>query len=171
MTEPTNKPVAPALAAATQGARRATEVAAASAGGAAAATPCAAVVASLPDPEVVEKRQRRRFTAADKQRILAEADACAPGQLGALLRREGLYSSNLTTWRQQREAGILAGLAACKRGPKAPVPDPQAQRIAVLERECERLRQRLVQAETIIDVQKKVSLLLGLEPTASAGSC
>jgi transposase len=170
MTVPTTKTVAPALAAETQGARRATEVSAASAGGAATATPAAAVVAPLPDPEVVEKRRRRRFTAADKQRILAEADACAPGQLGALLRREGLYSSNLTTWRQQREAGILAGLAACKRGPKTQAPDPQTQRIAVLERECERLRQRLVQAETIIDVQKKVSLLLGLEPTPSAGS-
>jgi transposase-like protein len=172
MTVPTTtKPVAPALAAETQGARRATEVSAASAGGAAAATPAAAVVASLPDPEVVEKRRRRRFTATDKQRILAEADACAPGQLGALLRREGLYSSNLTTWRQQREAGILAGLAACKRGPKTQAPDPQAERIAVLERECERLRQRLMQAETIIDVQKKVSLLLGLDPTARTGSC
>jgi transposase len=170
MTAPATKPVPPALAAETQGARRATEVSAASAGGAATATPDGAVLASVPDPEVVEKRCRRRFTAADKQRILAEADACAPGQLGALLRREGLYSSNLTTWRQQREAGILAGLAARKRGPKSAAPDPQAQRIAALERECERLRQRLVQAETIIDVQKKVSLLLGLEPIASAGS-
>jgi transposase len=171
MTVPATKPVPPALAAETQGARGATEVSAASAGGAAPATPVAAVAASLPDPEVVEQRRRRRFTAADKQRILAEADACAPGQLGALLRREGLYSSNLTTWRQQREAGILEGLGACKRGPKAQAPDPQAQRIAVLEHECERLRQRLVQAETIIDIQKKVSRLLGLEPTASAGSC
>jgi hypothetical protein len=93
MTIPTTKPVSPALAAETQGARRATEVSAASAGGAAAATPAAAVTTSLPEPEVVEQRRRRRFTAADKQRILAEADACAPGQLGALLRREGLYSS------------------------------------------------------------------------------
>jgi transposase-like protein len=127
-------------------------------------------VAPLPDPEVAEKRRRRRFTAADKLRILAQAEACEPGQLGALLRREGLYSSNLTTWRQQREAGILAGLQPRKRGPKAAVPDPQAQRIAALERECEQLRRRLVQAETIIDVQKKVSLLLGLEPTPSTGS-
>jgi hypothetical protein len=111
MTEPlATKTVAPALAAETQGARRATEVSAANAGGATTATPPAAVITCLPNPEVVEKPRRRRFTAADKQRILAEADACAPGQLGALLRREGLYSSNLTTWRQQREAGVLAGL-------------------------------------------------------------
>jgi transposase len=170
MTVPTPKPVPPAVAAQTSVALRAPCVCAATAGGATVARPAAAVVAPLPDPEVAEKRRRRRFTAADKQRILAEADACEPGQLGALLRREGLYSSNLTTWRQQREAGILAGLQPRPRGPKAAAPDPQTQRIAALERECEQLRRRLVQAETIIEVQKKVSLLLGLEPTPRTGT-
>lgn len=128
------------------------------------------MVASLPDPEVAEKRRRRRFSAADKLRILAQADACEPGQLGALLRREGLYSSNLTTWRQQREAGILAGLQPRQRGPKVVAADPQALRIEALERECAQLRRRLEQAETIIEVQKKVSLLLGLEPMPSTAS-
>ena len=85
-----------------------------------------------------------------------------PGQIGALLRREGLYSSHLTTWRRQREAGALAGLAPRKRGHKANPRDRQTQRLVELERENERLRHRLVQAETIIDVQKKVSSLMGI---------
>ena len=102
--------------------------------------------------------------------MLEEADRCAPGELGALLRREGLYSSHLTTWRRQREAGALAALTPRKRGRRAHARDAQATRVAELEREVEQLRQRLVQAETIIEVQKKVSLLLGIDPSPSASA-
>jgi transposase len=108
------------------------------------------------DPEVVERTSRRRFTAKYKLRVLEQADGCTEsGQIGALLRREGLYSSHLTTWRRQREAGAFAGLAPRKRGHKANPENRQTQRMAELERENERLRHQLVQAETIIDVQKK----------------
>jgi transposase len=115
------------------------------------------------DPEVLEKASRRRFTAKYKLRVLEQADGCTePGQIGALLRREGLYSSHLSTWRRQREAGALAGLAPRKRGCKANPQTSQTRRMAELEWENERLRHRLAQAETIIDVQKKVSSLLGI---------
>lgn len=115
--------------------------------------------ASTPDPEVVPKAQRRKFTAEYKERILAQADACTQaGQLGALLRREGLYRSHLATWRRQRTQFGLAGLAPRKRGPKQ---DPQAAEITRLQRENERLLARLQRAENIIDVQKKVAQLLG----------
>jgi transposase len=115
--------------------------------------------ASTPDPEVVPKATRRRFTAEYKERVLAQADACTkPGQLGALLRREGLFRSHLGKWREQRKQLGLAGLAPRKRGPK---PDPQAAEIARLQRENERLQARLRRAENIIDVQKKVAQLLG----------
>ena len=108
-----------------------------------------------PDPQVVPKAERRRFSSEYKQRILAEADLCTEkGQIGALLRREGLYSSHLTTWRRQREQGALGR----KRGRK---PDPQAAEIKRLEQENERLRLRLERAEHIIDVQKKLAQLLG----------
>ncbi|MCP5117341.1 MAG: transposase [bacterium] len=87
---------------------------------------------------------------------MEQADRCKePGQIGALLRREGLYSSHLTTWRRQRESGTLKALASHKRGPKAKPQDQQSRRLAELEREIEQLRQKLAQAETIIDVQKK----------------
>jgi transposase-like protein len=127
-------------------------------------------VAITPDPEVVEKASRRRFTAKYKLQVLAEADRCEPGEIGALLRREGLYSSHLTTWRRQREAGALAALTPRKRGRRGHTVDAQGTRVAELEREVERLRQRLLQAETIIEVQKKVSLLLGIDPSPSASS-
>jgi transposase len=118
------------------------------------------IVRNLPDPEVVVKAQRRRFTAEYKQRILQEADACTQqGGIGALLRREGLYSSHLSTWRRQRQQGELQGLTPAKRGRKA---DPQAAENARLVRETERLKAQLARAELIIDVQKKVSQLLGL---------
>ena len=121
--------------------------------------------AARPDPEVVPKAKRRKFTAEYKLRILAEADACTrPGQIGALLRREGLYSSLLDKWRHQRRKGSLQALAPQKRGPKA---DPLAAENARLRRENERLQKRLQQAETIIEVQKKLSVLLGLTPDAS----
>jgi transposase-like protein len=117
-------------------------------------------VRNLPDPEVVVKAQRRRFTAEYKQRILQEADACTQyGEVGALLRREGLYSSHLSTWRRQRQQGELQGLAPAKRGRKA---DPLAAENARLQRETERLKAQLARAELIIGVQKKVSELLGL---------
>ncbi len=126
-----------------------------------------------PDPEVAERAARRRFTAEYKLRVLREADTCAgTGELGALLRREGLYSSHLTTWRWQREQGALAALTPKPRGrPAAPV-SPLARRVAELEREKARLERRLKQAETIIEVQKKVSEILGipLKPVDDAGS-
>lgn len=111
-----------------------------------------------PDPEVTERAKRRRFTAEYKLRILREADACkGDGDLGGLLRREGLYSSHLTTWRRQRDEIAKAGLKARQRGPKAVDP-----RVKQLERENARLRRRLEEAETIIDFQKKLSKLLGI---------
>lgn len=118
------------------------------------------VILNVPDPEVVVKAQRRRFTAEYKRRILQEADACTQhGEIGALLRREGLYSSHLNTWRRQRARGELQGLTPAKRGRKA---NPQAAENARLQRETERLKAQLARAQLIIDVQKKVSQLLGL---------
>lgn len=125
---------------------------------------------ALPDPEVRPKAKRRQFTAEYKKRILDEADACTtPTQRGALVRREGLYSSHLNCWRRQRDRGILDGLAPKKRGVK---PDPLALENAELRREIEQLQAQLHRAETIIEVQKKVSQLLGLPtaPTAKNGS-
>jgi transposase-like protein len=112
---------------------------------------------------VLEKPVRRRFTAEYKLRILREADRCTQlGQVGALLRREGLYSSHLTTWRQQREAGTLAGLAPKRRGRKASPDAPLVADNERLKRENQRLTEKLRQAETIIEVQKKLSELLGI---------
>jgi len=113
-----------------------------------------------PDPEVTERPQRRRFTGEYKLRIVREADACkGDGDVGALLRREGLYSSHLSSWRREREALAKAGMAASKRGRKAKVVDP---RLKELERENARLRRRLQRADIIIDIQKKASELLGI---------
>jgi len=118
-------------------------------------------VAEPPGAEVLEKPVRRRFSADYKLRVLREADAChEPGQLGALLRREGLYASHLTTWRRQRDAGSLAALEPRRRGRKSPPVNPLARENERLRRENERLAARLRQAETIIDVQKKVSEIL-----------
>lgn len=115
-----------------------------------------------PDPEVTDKATRRRFSAAYKRRIVREADRCTkPGEVGALLRREGVYSSSLSTWRRQRDAGELAG-RGLKRGPKAQPKDPRDKRIAELERQTRRLEAKLAQAETIIAIQKKVASLLGI---------
>lgn len=136
----------------TEGARRATGV-----------SPSGAGVAPPVDPEVEVPPTRRRFTAAYKLHIVEAADRCtAPGETGALLRKEGLYSSHLTLWRRQRDEGALKKLAPKKRGRKAAPVDPSARRVAELERENERLRHKLEQATTIIEVQKKVSSLLGI---------
>jgi transposase-like protein len=114
-----------------------------------------------PNPEVVARAKRRRFTAEYKRRILAGADAAkGSGEIGALLRREGLYSSHLTKWRREREAGIREGLTPQKRGPKARH-DPRAAEYQKLQRENERLAEQLRKAEIVIDVQKKVAALLG----------
>jgi len=112
--------------------------------------------------EVVPRAKRRRFTNADKRRILKEADGCTQsGEIGALLRREGVYSSNLSTWRRQREANELAALAPQKRGPKADPKRAEAQHIAKLTVENGRLQNQLDKALLVIDVQKKVAALLG----------
>ena len=111
---------------------------------------------TAPSSEVLEKPVRRRFTVEYKMRILAEADACTePGMLGELLRREGLYSSYLTTWRRQRDDGVLAGLTPKRRGRKAKPKNPLADENQRLQRENERLKEQFRQAELIIDVQKK----------------
>jgi len=115
----------------------------------------------VPDPEVRGQPKRRRFTAAYKARIVEEAQRCTePGQIGALLRREGLYSSALTTWRRQYQAGALKGLKDDKRGRKC-TRDARDEELQRLRRDNERLNQKLRQAELIIDIQKKVAAMLG----------
>jgi transposase len=114
-------------------------------------------------PEVAEKAQRRRFEAGYKLRVLEEADRCTePGQLGELLRREGLYSSHLSTWRRQRDEGALDALGPKKRGRKPKRKDAVTLENERLTRENKRLAERLRQAEAIIEVQKKVSEMLGI---------
>ena len=116
-----------------------------------------------PDPEV-KTTPRRRFSAKEKLRILSEADVCiVPGEIGALVRREGIYSSYLSRWRQARDRGQLNGLNGKKRGPKKTADRELTEEIVSLRRENNRLRVRLKQAETIIDVQKKLSQMLGVE--------
>src|SRR5271154_4693552 len=120
-----------------------------------------------PNPEVVAQAKRRHFTAEYKQRIMTEADqAKGSGCIGSLLRREGLYSSLLATWRREREAGVLQALAPQKRGPKSKR-DPFQEETAQLRRENVRLTEQLRKAEIVIDVQKKVAALLGW-PIATA---
>ena len=118
--------------------------------------------APRPDPEVIANARRRTFTAEYKLRILAEADAAAsqPGAIGALQRREGLYSSHLVTWRRERQAGMLKGLTPNKRGPKSKR-NPLQDELQKLRRENQRLTEELRKAEIVIDVQKKVGALLG----------
>lgn len=117
---------------------------------------------SPPNPEVIEKASRRRFTAEYKLRIVREAEACSSGELGALLRREGLYSSNLACWRRQVAEGQLAALTPQKRGRRGRSVNPLSKKVLELEQETERLRQRLQQAEEIIDLQKKISDIRGI---------
>ena len=132
-----------------EGARRATEV---PWGGTGAAV--------IPDPEVPTKATRRRFTSEYKRRILKEADACA--DLGALLRREGLYASNLTTWRKQMNRGVLTALSPKKRGRKESGGNPLQVENDKLRKENNRLERRLKRAELIIDIQKKAAQILGI---------
>lgn len=121
------------------------------------------MTASKSETEVVAKAGRRRFSAAEKLRILRAADACTErGELGALLRREGIYSSQLGDWRRARERGGLTGLSPRGRGPKPKVADARDKKIAALERENRRLRAKLERAEGLIEVQKKVSAILGI---------
>jgi len=132
----------------TEGARRATGVSPAGA------------AAGVPDPAVEAKAKRRRFTAEYKLRILREVDrAKEPGEVGAILRREGLYSSLLSVWRRDRDRVAKTGLAARKRGPKAKVVDPKVKQ---LEREIAKLRRRNERVELMLSIQKKASELLGI---------
>ena len=136
-----------------QGARRATGDAVESA---------ASTKRPAADMEVVPRARRRRFTNADKRRILEAADHCTkPGEIGALMRREGVYSSSLSTWRRQREMADLAALAPQKRGPKADPNRAEALHIAQRTRDNERLKSRLDKAMLVIEVQKKLAALLG----------
>jgi transposase-like protein len=155
------KKTAPALAALPAAERSETERSEGERSGAAGKAGAGPVEAPRPDPEVVAKPRRRAFTAEYKRRILDEADAARfSGTIGALLRREGLYSSHLVTWRRERDAGILEALTPQKRGPKSkrhPLEDENQK----LRRQNERLTEQLRKAEIIIDVQKKVAALLG----------
>ena len=114
--------------------------------------------------EVVAKATRRRYTAEYKFKVLREADACRePGEIGALLRREGLYTSHLCIWRKQRRAGELTGLSPVRRGPVPKEKNPLAAKVAALEKETRRLKARAERAEALVELQKKVSEILGIE--------
>ena len=144
-----------------EGARRATGIPCAGTVPGAQSMP--SLLVNPPDPEVAEKALRRRFTAEYKLNILHQADSCREaGSLGALLRREGLYSSHLTTWRRQREAGILSSLKPKQRGRRANPIHPLEVENEQLRKENNRLQKRLKQAELIIDIQKKISQMLGI---------
>ena len=148
---------------ASQGARRATEDAPGSA---------APAVPSDTNSEVVPHARRRHFSKAEKRRILEAADRCTkPGEIGALMRREGVYSSSLSTWRRQREAADLAALAPQKRGPKADPNRADTLLIAQLRRDNLRLQSNLDKAHLVIEVQEEIGLLLGLAtPDDKTGS-
>jgi transposase-like protein len=118
-------------------------------------------------PELSDRPRRRTFTAKDKLRILADIDRAAETRgIGAILRREGLYSSTLSEWRRQRDAGAFSALVPGKRGPKTAAPNLLSAEVAALQRNNVRLTQRLARAEAVIDIQKKVAALLGI-PLAS----
>ena len=128
-----------------------------------------AVGSLLPDPEVAALAKRRQFSAKYKRRILRAAAACkASGEVGALLRQEGLYSSHLTHWRREIEAHDEAALRAKRRGPKPNAAKAETRKIEVLERDVARLRQKLERAEQIIEAQKKLCDLLGLPKAEEA---
>ena len=130
-----------------------------------------AAAASPPDPEVAAKPKRRQFTAEYRLRILEEVDRCTePGEVGQLLRREGLYSSHLTAWRKARRNGALRGLASKKRGAKPKARNPLEPKVRQLEAEVARLEGELHKAHTILDVQEKVAGLLGFSLESGKGS-
>ncbi len=132
-------------------------------------TPIDAAAPAAASPELSARPRRRTFAAQDKLRILAETDRAADtGGIGAILRREGLYSSALTDWRRQRDAGAFGALAPAKRGPKTAEPNPLAAELALVQRDKARLTLRLKRAEAIIELQKKVAELLGI-PLAPNG--
>lgn len=110
------------------------------------------------------KATRRKYSAEYKLAVLREADGCTkPGEIGALLRREGLHSSNLVSWRRQREKGELSALSPRKRGPVPKEKNPLAAKVAALEKETARLKARAERAEALVELQKKVSEILGIE--------
>jgi transposase-like protein len=116
------------------------------------------------ETEVSSKARRRRFTGKYKRKILKEAAACTkPGEVGALLRREGLYSSHLVEWRRAQERGALSALQPKRRGPAPKVPHPLERKVAELERDNARLQRRVERAEGLVELQKKVSELLGIQ--------
>lgn len=126
---------------------------------------------SLPDPEVEVKAGRRRFTTRYKLSILEQADQCQyPGEIGALLRGEGLYSSHLSTWRRLRREGTLEGLSPRQRGPKRHVAAAEQREIARLQKQVSKLEHELEKAHTIIDVQKKLSAMLSTIPKDESSS-
>jgi len=128
-----------------------------------------AVGSLLPDPEVAALAKRRQFSAKYKRRILRAAAACKEsGEIGALLRQEGLYSSHLTHWRREIEAHDEAALRAKRRGPKSNAAKAEARKVEVLERDVARLRRKLERAEQIIEAQKKLCDLLGLPKAEEA---
>lgn len=119
---------------------------------------------TIPDPEVSDKATRRRYTADYKLGILKEIDACSgPGKVGAILRREGLYSSLVSSWRRRREDGSLVALSPRKRGRKAKLRNPLSTHVEELERKNRKLERQLKQAQAVIEVQKKLSEILGLQ--------
>jgi transposase len=125
-------------------------------------------ILNTPDPEVTETTARRKFTTAYKLRILREADACSePGQTGELLRREGLYSSHLATWRKQRRMAICEAVSPKKRGAKTKEKNPLAVQVAHLEKQNRILQAKLHKAELIIEAQKKISEILSLDQSLS----
>jgi len=128
-------------------------------------------LAPVPDPEVTDRPKRRTFTAVYKLAILRELDACSvSGSIGAVLRREGLYSGHITSWRRAREAGVLNALAPKKRGRPRKVRNALADENLALQKQVARLKEELWKAHTIIDVQKKLSSILGIEMPASTES-
>lgn len=130
-------------------------------------TPTIVAPPASASPELSARPRRRTFTAKDKLRILADIDRAAETRgIGAILRREGLYSSTLSEWRRQRDAGAFSALVPGKRGPRTAEPNPLSAEVATLQRNNARLTQRLARAEAVIDIQKKVAALLGI-PLAS----
>ena len=128
------------------------------------------IPATAPETEVLAKARRRRFTAEYKRRILKEADRCLrPGEIGALLRREGLYSSALTAWRALRERGELAGLAAKKRGRRVKRVDSRDRKIAAQDREIAGWKARAQRAEALVEIQKKFSEMVGIPLPENGG--